>query len=197
MGCLKVLAEVLKAHGECNATSPGSKPGATKEPAKPDASAAYGAYIKSLLDYEQSRRTALESKASALITTSGALVTLLFGLVAVISGSKTFVLPSSAHGWLGAAVILFVIAAAVSIGASGVPVGYGNVNFDPKDLDEVFRYPAEVAAVQIAGAQLQQIAIAKKKNNVKAYLVIVGAVSELLALAMLTVAIFQIVSSTS
>jgi hypothetical protein len=195
MGWLKVLCEVLKAHGD--STAAGSSAGAKKESAKPDGSAAYGAYIKSLLDYEQSRRVALEGKASAVITTSGALVTLLFGLVAVISGSKTFVLPSSAHGWLGAAVILFVIAAAFSIGASGVPVGYGDVSFSAKDLDEVFHNPAEVAAVQIAGAQLQQITIAKKKNTMKAYLVIVGASSELVALAMLTVAIFQIVSSTS
>src|SRR5215470_18460291 len=80
----------------------------------------YAAYIQSLLDHEQDRKTVLEAKASAVITTSGVLVTLLFGLVAVVTGAKTFKLPEASHGWLIAAILLFVVATGLGIATANV-----------------------------------------------------------------------------
>lgn len=192
MGCLCGLIREMKKI--CAGTIADSTRGAS--PAHESTGGAgtlYAAYIKSLLDYEQTRKVSLEGKASAVITTSGALVALLFGLVAVITGSKTFVLSTASHGWLGAAMILFVVAAAFAIVGNGLPVGYGDVQFDAKNLEELFAGPALDASVNVAQAQLEQTAIAKKQNNRKAKLVIAGVSSELAALAMLTVALFQIV----
>ena len=153
----------------------------------------YGSYIKSLLDYEQVRKSSLETKASAVVATSGTLVTLLFGLVAVVTGAKNFLLPQAAHGWLGAAMLFFVAAAGIAIGANVIPVPYGEVTFSGDDLPSVWRNPAAVAAIQVATAQLQQIEKAKDKNDMKAKLVLVSGVSELLALVMLTIALLLII----
>ncbi len=159
------------------------------------AGAVYGGFIKGLLDYEQTRKAGLESKAGLAISSSGVLVTLLFGLVAVITGAKNFMLPSTAHGWLDAAVILFVVAAGLAIVASVVPVPYGTVDFDATVLEQVWGNPASVAARFVAAAQLDQIKIARSRNQLKAWFVIASASCELGALVMLTVAVMLIIGS--
>lgn len=149
----------------------------------------YATYIKSLLDYELSRKTVLESKASAVVTTSGVLVTLLFGLVAVVTGAKNFVLPEDAQVWLGLAVGLFVIATALAVTASVLPVPYGQVKFDAKNLKGVWQQSELTASVNVAAAQLQQRDIVRKKNDSKARLVLGAGAAELLALVMLAIAV--------
>jgi hypothetical protein len=161
-----------------------------------DAGAVYGPFIKGLLDYEQTRKTGLESKAGLTISSSGVLVTLLFGLVAVITGAKNFMLPSTAHGWLAAAVVLFVVAAGLGIVASVIPVPYGTVVFDATVLEKVWDDPASVASRFVAAGQLEQIKIARSRNRLKAWLVIASGSCELGALVMLTVAVMLIVGSS-
>lgn len=162
---------------------------------QPGGGSVYAPYITSLLDYEQARKTALEAKATAVITTSGTLVALLFGLVAVVTGAKTFVLPVASHGWLVAAIVLFVVAVGLAIVASIIPVPYGTVTFDPSNLSRVWRTPPDVASRHVAEAQLSQIALAKKKNSRKAWMVLLSGLLELSALVMLAVAVIVIVGT--
>jgi hypothetical protein len=158
----------------------------------PDDGNVYAAYIGSLLDHEQSRKTVLEAKASAVITTSGALVTLLFGLVAVVTGAKSFKLPEASRGWLIAAVILFVIAAGLGIATANVPVPYGKATFQADQLQHAWKQPTSAARANVAKAQLELIPIAVRKNDLKVKLVRLATLAELLALGTLAVAVILI-----
>lgn len=149
----------------------------------------YAAYIQSLLDHEQDRKTVLEAKASAIITTSGALVTLLFGLVAVVTGAKNFKLPEAPRDWLIAAVLLFVVATGLGVATANVPVPYGEASFKIDQLQQAWDQPTSAARANVAKAQLQLIPIAVGKNDLKAKLVFSGTLAELLALGTLAVAV--------
>jgi hypothetical protein len=165
-----------------------------KSPAAPapDDGSIYGAYIKSLLDHEQDRKSALEAKATAVITTSGALVTLLFGLVATVTGATGFRLPVASHYWLIAAVLLFVIATALGILTANVPVPYGQATFQGDQLRQAWSHPASAARENVARAQLELIPVATQKNDLKVRLIISATLAELLALAALAVAVIII-----
>jgi hypothetical protein len=163
----------------------------TPTPAADDGNV-YAAYIQSLLDHEQDRKTALEAKAAAVITTSGALVTLLFGLVAVVTGTKNFKLPQASHGWLIAAVLLFVVATGLGIATANVPVPYGRASFKLDRLQQAWSQPASAARANVAKAQLLLIPIAAGKNDLKAKFVVSAALAELLALGALAIAVIFI-----
>lgn len=158
----------------------------------PDDGNIYGAYIKSLLDHEQDRKSVLEAKASAVITTSGALVTLLFGLVAVVTGAKNFKLPETSRDWLIAAVLLFVIATGLGTLTANIPVPYGQATFQADQLQQAWGHPATAARENVAKAQLELIPVAAKRNDLKVKLVISATVAELLALGALAVAVILI-----
>lgn len=158
----------------------------------PDGGKVYGAYIQSLLDHEQSRKSVLEAKAAAVITTSGALVTLLFGLVAVVTGATDFKLPEISRGWLIAAVVLFVIATGLGIITANIPVPYGQAKFQADQLEQAWSQPASAARENVAKAQLELIPVAARKNNLKVKLVISATAAELLALGTLAVAVILI-----
>jgi hypothetical protein len=158
----------------------------------PDDGNIYATYIKSLLDHEQDRKSALESKASAVITTSGALVTLLFGLVAVVTKVTSFELPQNSRDWLIAAVLLFVIATGLGVLTANIPVPYGQATFRTDQLQQAWKHPASAARQNVAEAQLKLIPVAKKRNDLKVNLVISATVTELLALAALAVAVILI-----
>jgi len=161
-------------------------------PAVPDEGSIYGAYIKSLLDHEQDRKSALETKASAVVASSGVIVTLLFGLIAVVTGAKNFKLPDTSHGWLIAAVILFVIATGLGIITANIPVPYGQTTFKADQLQQAWGHPASAARENVAVAQLKLISIAAKRNNLKVWLVICAAAAEMLALGALAVVVILI-----
>jgi hypothetical protein len=158
----------------------------------PDEGVIYGAYIKSLLDHEQDRKSALEAKASAVITTSGALITLLFGLIAAVTGATGFTLPAASRDWLIAAVLLFVVATALGIATANIPVPYGQAAFDGAALAQAWTHPASAARENVARAQLDLIPVAAKKNDLKARLIVAAASAELLALGALAVAVIII-----
>jgi hypothetical protein len=160
-------------------------------PPAPGGGDVYGAYIKSLLDYEMARRSGLEARASAVVTTAGTLVTLLFGLVAVITGATSFRLPGAAHGWLIAAVILFVVAIGLAVTVDVIPLAYGQVDFSEGPA-QLWKESAATASVHVAEAQLKLITIAQRKNSRIAQVVRLSGVAELLALVMLAVAVVLI-----
>jgi hypothetical protein len=159
--------------------------------APPGGGDVYGAYIKSLLDYEQARKSGLDARAAAVVATAGTLVTLLFGLVAVVTGASSFVLPPTARGWLIAAVVLFVVAIALAVTVTVIPLPYGQVDFK-EDPSQLWQEPASTASVHVAEAQLALIAVARRANAKVVVLVFLSGTGELLALAMLAVAVILI-----
>jgi hypothetical protein len=153
----------------------------------------YSDYVRALEAQETARKSSLESRGVNIITTSGTLVTLLFGLVAVLKGSKNFSLPGSAHGYLIAAVILFVSATALGI-VINPPLFYEETELTIQDLQTVWSWPAADARAKIAVTQLKTIASARRGNAVKAWLLFVAGVIEFSALLSLFLAVFFILT---
>ncbi|HEX8092854.1 hypothetical protein [Jatrophihabitans sp.] len=151
----------------------------------------YTDYVKLLLDAEATRRTALENKGGTVISTSGSLVTLLFGLVAVITSADSFTLPGAAHGWLVAAIALFIAASVIAILVS-VPLPYGETTITVDQLISWWNQPSEQARAAISGARLKALAAARRMNAIKARILLVGICCELLAVVMLGIAVFHI-----
>jgi hypothetical protein len=152
---------------------------------------AYASFVSGLLDAEAARRTALEQKGSGIITTAGTLVTLLFGLVAVVTAKDTFTLPGATHGWLVAAVILLVVACLLGI-LAGVPLPYGETQISADDLIDWWQDGLPVALLAISGVRLEALAAARQMNTVKAIIVMAATATLVAALAMLAVAVMQI-----
>ncbi len=157
------------------------------------APALYTDFVKLLLDAEAARRTALEQKGGAVITSSGTLVTLLFGLVAVITSADTFTLPGPSHGWLVAAIVLFLAASLLALLIS-VPLPYGQTNVSAADLASWWTQPPEQAQAAISGVRLKALTAARMMNGIKARILIAAILCELLALTMLGVAVIRIVN---
>lgn len=154
----------------------------------------YAAFIKDLFDGEVARRTALEGKASSVIATSGTLVTLLFGLVAVVTGAKTFVLPGAAHGWLYGAIVAFVLACVTAICVS-VPLPYGETKLSKAYLAQKWNDPSAKSEAAIAGAKLDALAVARRWNALKAWILMGAIIGEIVAVALLAVAVIAILSA--
>jgi hypothetical protein len=154
----------------------------------------YSDLVKVLLDAEATRKTSLEQKGTGVITTAATLVTLLFGLVATITNAKTFVLPSASHGWLAAAVVAFVGAAALAIFVA-LPVPYGQTELTVADLSAWWNDSVSDAEAAVAGVRLQAIAAARRANSVKGWLLLGAGGCELVGLASLTAAVIAIITS--
>jgi hypothetical protein len=154
----------------------------------------YSELVKSLLDVENTRRTSLEQKGAAVITTSGTLVTLLFGLVAVITSADKLVLPGQAHGPLVAALILFVVACGFAIMMS-VPIPYGQSSITIEQLAGWWDHTPPRAQAAVAGLRLRAVDTARRRNAIKVVLLLVALLSELTALAMLTIAVLAVVQA--
>ncbi|HEX8303893.1 MAG TPA: hypothetical protein VF612_03370 [Jatrophihabitans sp.] len=148
----------------------------------------YTEFVKLLLEAEATRRTALEDKGGAVISTSGTLVTLLFGLVAVVTGADTFTLPGASHGWLIAAIVLFAVASLIAILIS-VPLPYGQTDITAAMLASWWSQPPAQAQAAVSGVRLQALAAARRMNAIKARILIAATLFELVAVAMLGVAV--------
>lgn len=152
----------------------------------------YADFVKSLLDAEDSRKSSLEQRGIGMITASGTLVTLLFGLTAAITSAKSFTFPSAARGWLTAAAILFVLAAFAGI-AVNTPLFYGKIVVEQPALRSAWDDDAPDARAAVTGVRLKRLHAAQSVNSAKAWILIVGALLELAATAMLTVGIVTII----
>jgi hypothetical protein len=157
-----------------------------------EGSEVYADFIKSMLDAEDSRKSSLEQRGIGIITTSGTLVTLLFGLTTAITGAKTFTFPAAARDWLTPAAILFVAAAAAGI-VVNVPLFYGKIEVGRADLEPVWHDDAPDARAAVAAMRLERVNAAQGVNNAKAWVLVIGAVLELAAVAMLTAGIINII----
>ena len=154
----------------------------------------YSDFVKTLIDAEATRKTSTESKGTAVITTSSALVTILFGLVAVVTSRTAFKLPSSAHGWLVAAIVAFVLAAATAILVS-FPLPYGQTMLTLSDLRKWWGDDVSTAEAAVSGLRLRALTAARRMNAFKAGLLGVACTAELIGLVFLTVAVVRIITS--
>ena len=78
-----------------------------------------------------------------------------------------------------------------SITVTVIPLPYGQVDFK-EDPSQLWQEPASTASVHVAEAQLALIAIARRANAKVVVLVFLSGIAELLALAMLAVAVILI-----
>jgi hypothetical protein len=152
----------------------------------------YADYIKALVDAEAARKSSLEQRGAGVATTSGTLATLLFALVGVITAAKNFSLPTSAHGYLAAAIILFAAAVAIGIIAN-LPFLYEEAEPTPDQLAEVWDYTEPEAQGYIIATRLTVLSSARRANALKARLVLFAGAAQLAALVMLVVAVLTIV----
>lgn len=160
----------------------------------PSGSDVYADFINSLLEAESSRKASLEQRGIGVITTAGTLVTLLFGLVAAITSAKTFTLPAQAHGWLAAATILFVLAAAAGI-VVNVPLFYGQILITENDLRAAWEDRASDAQAAVTAVRLRRLDRAQKFNTIKAWVLVLGVALELAAVAVLAGGILDVIRS--
>lgn len=154
----------------------------------------YAEYIKSLVDSEDARKSSLEQRGSGVITASSALATLLFALVAVVTASKNFVLPTSAHGYLIAAIGLFAAAVALGILAN-VPLLYKQAKPTAETLAQAWGYTEPEAQIYIIATRLKILESARRSNALKGRLVLLAGLVQLAALVVLVSGVLTILSA--
>jgi hypothetical protein len=157
---------------------------------EPGGRAIYGAYIKEQLDAQEARKVSLEQRGLAVITTSGALVTLLFGLTALtVKREATFDLPGTAAVFLAAALVFFVLAALSAL-VTNLPRSYEGVTVDALRAAVRDRWDDSEATAsrKVALTRLTVLASAKTVNNQKGLALLGGMVSEIIAVALVGVA---------
>jgi hypothetical protein len=152
----------------------------------------YAGYMKGLVDAETARKTSLEGRGVAVVTTSGTLITLLLALIGVITSAKNLSLPTAAHGYLAAAVILFAIAIAIGLTAN-MPFLYKETAPDANGLSVAWRYTAEEAQAYVIGTMLDILSSFRHANAVKGWLVLAAGLVQLAAILMLVLAILSII----
>ena len=150
----------------------------------------YAAYIKDQLDAQEGRKSSLEQRGLAVITTAGALVTLLFGLTALSTTREaTFDIPGTASTFLTVALVFFVLAALSAL-LTNLPRSYQGVTVDAlRDaVKDRWDDTEAVASKMVALTQLKVLASAKEVNTQKGYFLIAGMVFEIIAVALVGVA---------
>jgi hypothetical protein len=150
----------------------------------------YSEYIKEQLADQEARKISLEQRGLAVITTSGALVTLLFGLTALtVKRESTFAIPDRAAVFLIAALVFFV-AAALSALITNIPRSYRGVTVNA--LREAVKAQWDdseaTASKKVALTRLTVLASAKRVNNQKGYALLGGVAAEIVAVALVGVA---------
>jgi hypothetical protein len=157
---------------------------------EPGGRAVYGDYIKEQLDAQEVRKVSLEQRGLAVITTSGALVTLLFGLTALtVKREATFDLPDTAAVFLAAALVFFVLAALSAL-ITNLPRSYEGVTVEAlrSAVKDRWDDSEATASRKVALTRLTVLASAKKVNNQKGFALVGGMVSEIIAVALVGVA---------
>lgn len=154
----------------------------------------YADYIKALIDSEDARKASLEQRGASVVTTSSALATLLFAFIGVVTAAKNFALPTSAHGYLIAAIALF--AAAVGLGIlANVPILYKEGKPTIGQLAKVWRYVESDAQLHVIATRLDILRSARRSNALKARLVLLSTVVQLAALVVLVFGVLAILSA--
>jgi len=150
----------------------------------------YADYIQEQLEAQEARKTSLEQRGLAVISTSGVLVTLLFGLTALsVQRAKTFDLPRAAAAFLIVALVCFVLAA-VSALVTNLPRSYQGVTVEGLRSAVSDRWDDDEgkALRKVARTRLDVLAAAKEVNGQKARALVASMVLEIIAVALVGVA---------
>ena len=152
--------------------------------------AIYAAFIKEQLDAQESRKTSLEQRGLAVISTSGVLVTLLFGLTALsVKRATTFEIPTAAATLLVFALVCFVAASVFAL-VTNLPRSYQGVTVEGLRSAVSDRWDDDEARAsrKVARTRLDVLAAAKDVNGQKARALVAGMVLEIVAVALVGVA---------
>jgi hypothetical protein len=156
----------------------------------------YGEFVSLQLDDQRSLKDSLESRAAGVITSSGVLVTLLFGFAAITTNTKGYRLPGTAHIPLLVALGAFVLAFALAV-VVGIPFVYNRVA--PAALYEHVRdnwfEPEWVARRNLAVTEIGQVRGYIRSNRIKAWILAVAGLAQLVALLSLAVSVGLILKS--
>ncbi len=154
----------------------------------------YVSFFDQELNSERERRSTLDGRGQAVVTTSGALVALLSAVGAIVIHRSTFVFPGNARYPLVSALILFVVAAFLGILAA-VNFKYDVVSRD--SLSQMLRGhwtdSDDMAAKNIATANVITIKTMRRGNNTKAALLLIALFTQLGAFLSLSVAVFLLI----
>jgi O-antigen/teichoic acid export membrane protein len=164
--------------------------------AEPDGTEVYAEYIKSLLDYEQTKDAQIDTRASTIVTTSGILVTLLFAFTAIVTRDTSFRLPRDSVIWLALSVILFVVATGLAVAVPVILFPHAYDAIDERTISSTWRNSASSALAAIMQVQLQQISRARQNNRRKALLIAAAGITEVLALLALSIAVLVIAANS-
>ncbi len=165
-------------------------------PAESPGTAVYGDFLKDELAAQDARKASFEQRGLAVVTTAGTLVTLLFGLTALLpTAGASHALPGDAKKWLAVALVVFVVAAGFAL-VTNFPFFYDAPKADAiKTRLNEDPVRAEAAARRdIALTRTNMLRDAKKKNGWKGWLLFAAMSLEVVAVAFVGVAIFEVIN---
>jgi len=165
------------------------------ETATKPGTAAYAELLKEELAAQEARKASFEQRGLAVVTTSGALAALLFGLASLAMTGKIQSLPSDAKVWLAVALVAFVCAAVLGL-LTNFPFVYDapKVEAIKGRLKEVPIKDQDAAVRDIALTRVRTLKDAKNKNKRKGRLLFGAMTLEVVAVALLAVAIWLIIN---
>ena len=156
-------------------------------------SAQYAEFVKALVDSEDSRRAALESRGSGVITSSGALVTLLLAIAALVRKQEGFALSSSTVTFLIISTIAFVCAALLAMTTYAPRVAkIVDAAKLKNELRMTWNEGADYAKIIITATWLDQLGALQRSNDVKAWLLMAAVLTEVVAVVVLGIAVVSL-----
>jgi len=155
----------------------------------------FGLFIDAQLTEERSRKNSLEQRGTGIITSAGTLATLLFGLAAFSrSPTASFQLTPVDEVALITALALLLLAAILGLATNRI-MNYGEPELDyldglTRDDDDHWRFADTIEAARlVAEAEVAQLRVARRNNDLKAKAFLVALWAELLAILALTAAV--------
>lgn len=167
--------------------------GTVVSPSADGAGAEFATYVQQLATEQDARKASIEQRGLAVVTTSGTLVTVLFALVALLTKTPEYKLPVQAHGTLGLALVLFVVAAVLAV-LTNVPLAYRGADLsDPQSaLWDHWSKDRGYALQRITATRVVVAARAQAVNGVKAWLLLAAITAEVAAILVLAVALGEV-----
>lgn len=150
---------------------------------------AYASHVEAELKAEYERTTALNTRAAAITTTSSAFLALVFTLTAVVTGKDFKATDWGARGVV-AALVFFVAAELLGL-VAGFSRKYTVTALDTLEamVEEHWRDDEVDARNVVAFTNVKTIGSLREGNNAKAKLLVLAAGLQLIAIAVLIVAL--------
>ena len=155
----------------------------------------YSQLISDQLVEERDRKKSLEQRGNAVITTSSVIASLLLGLGAIAGDS--FVLSARARPFVLWALVAFVVSAILAVGTSW-PFGYTEATVSGlRNLvtEERWRDDAETVFASTASLEIDILEQARKRNGVKAFLLVFAIGFQVLAVGLTAIAVWRVLSA--